>query len=365
MHKESASIDIPIWLTETRRRVFCSSYNQDKSISTFLGRPIRISKRHADIKLPLDLRDEELTGDPADLELAIKNLDEAGWNTKGQHLRASWIRLRHTASRLREEILDYSLTPVSASVEQSLLDISTRVHSTWSSIPPHMRYWKTCWDENYSSLVCLMLVVIHLNHWYNEFMIQKLLDYQPLTGNTAMLRVSMDLLSNVLALGAIRDRTYDIHRDLLQSILLYGIPSASVLATALKQQQQNPTIMFPQGVSRAEIVRMLSVLISHLDAAAHLENSGARAGEANHNLCRKASRIFTRVIDQVLDPVQSDVTPANSEGLELGIEGEMGLDLFGVPGLEGFEGVEFAGLMGMEGGSAGGVDWAALGQWTL
>ena len=210
MHKESASIDIPIWLTETRRRVFCSSYNQDKSISTFLGRPIRISKRHADIKLPLDLRDEELTGNPVDLDLAIKNLDEAGWNTKGQHLRASWIRLRHIASRLREEILDYSLSPVDASVEHSLLDISARVHSSWASIPPHMRYWKTCWDENYSSLVCLMLVVIHLNHWYNEFMIQKLLDYTPLTSNTAMLRVSMDLLSNVLVLGAIRDRTYDI-----------------------------------------------------------------------------------------------------------------------------------------------------------
>lgn len=374
MHKESASIDIPIWLTETRRRVFCSSYNQDKSISTFLGRPIRISKRHADINLPLDLRDEELTGDAADLELAIKNLDEAGWNTKGQHLRASWIRLRHIASRLREEILDYSLSPVDANVERSLLDISARVHSSWASIPSHMRYWKTCWDENYSSLVCLMLVVIHLNHWYNEFMIQKLLDYTPLTSNTAMLRVSMDLLSNVLALGAIRDRTYDIHRDLLQSILLYGIPSASVLATALKQHTlQNPPSPFPQGIRRAEIVRMLSVLISHLDAAAHLENSGARAGEANHNLCQKASRIFARVIDQVLDPVLSDVTPAGSDALELelGIEGEMGLDLFGVPGLDGFEGVEFAGLMGaggaaLEGPAAGaGVDWAALGQWTL
>ena len=109
MHKESTSIDIPIWLTETRRRVFCSSYNQDKSISTFLGRPIRISKRHTDVKLPLDLRDNELTGPPADLEAAISRLDSNGWNTQSQHLRATWIRLRHIASRLREEILDFSL----------------------------------------------------------------------------------------------------------------------------------------------------------------------------------------------------------------------------------------------------------------
>jgi hypothetical protein len=109
-----------------------------------------------------------------------------------------------------------------------------------------------------------------------------------------------------------------------------------------------------------------------LDASAHLENSGARAGEANYNLCRKASKIFTRVIDQVLDPKPSEATPTNSDGLDLGIEGEMGLDLFGVPGLEGlgFEG-EFGGFVapnavGIEGGGMGvGVDWGALGQWTL
>lgn len=367
MHKESASVDVPIWLTETRRRVFCSSYNQDKSISTFLGRPIRIAKRHTDIKMPLDLRDDEITGDPAELEVAINHLDAGGWNTRGQHLRASWIRLRHIASRLREEILDFSLTTIDASVERDLLDISTRIRTSWSNLPSHMRYWKTCWDESYPSSVCLMLVVIHLTHWYNEFMIQKLLDYTPLTSNASMLRVSIDLLSNVLALGAIRDRTYDVHRDLLNCILLYGIPSASVLATALRQQAQTAA-PFPAGISRAEIVRMLSVLISHLDASAHLENSGARAGEANYNLCRKASKIFTRVIDQVLDPKLSEVTPANSEGNDAGIEGEMGLDLFGVPGLDGFEGMEFGGMLGgsavMEGNGLT-VEWGALGQWTL
>ncbi|KAF2633031.1 hypothetical protein BU25DRAFT_358017 [Macroventuria anomochaeta] len=366
MHKESASIDIPIWLTETRRRIFCSSYNQDKSISTFLGRPIRISKRHTDIKLPLDLRDDELTGDPTELKAAIQRLDANGWNTKGQHLRASWIRLRHMASRLREEILDFSLSTIDAKVERDLLDISARIRTSWDSIPSHMRYWKTCWDESYPSSVCLMLVVIHLTHWYNEFMVQKLLDYTPLTSNAAMLRVSVDILSNVLALGAIHDRTYDAHRDLLNCILLFGIPSASVLATALRQQQQTSQ-PFPPGISRAEIVRMLSVLISHLDASAHLENSGARAGEANYNLCRKASRIFTRVIDQVLDPKQSEVTATNSDGLDLGIEGEMGLDLFGVPGLDGFEGMEFAGLVGGNAveGNGTSADWGVLGQWTL
>lgn len=91
IHKQSTSANIPTWLAETRRRLFCSSYNQDKFISTFVGRPIRISKRHTDVALPLDLSDEEVTGDPTVLDQAIKALDKDGWNTKGRWLRASWI----------------------------------------------------------------------------------------------------------------------------------------------------------------------------------------------------------------------------------------------------------------------------------
>lgn len=435
MHKESTSSSIPIWLAQTRRRVFCSSYNQDKSISTFLGRPIRITSRHTDIQLPLDLRDDELTGDPEALATAISRLDPAGWNTNTQHLRASWIRLRHISSRLREEILDLSssTTPLTPATEHALLDISSRIRSSWASVPAHMRYWPTCWDEALPSSVCLMLVVIHLTHWYNEFMIQKLLSSNtPLVvSNPAMLSVSMDLLSGVLALGAIRDRTYDIHRDLLNCILMFGIPSASVLATALKahsnpqnatssslsSSSSSPTTTttttstttvptpsaFPAGIKKAPIIRALSVLISHLDAAAHLENSGARVGEANYALCRRASRIFARVIEHVLDPPETTATattsstpatatattarngrsraggvqdrdqdgavhgdgdrhghghavsngPGNAQAefdleAELGFDGMgLGLDLFGMPGLEGLEGFEFGAAMGV------------------
>ena len=216
-----------------------------------------------------------------------------------------------------------------------------------------------------------MLIIVYLNHLYNEFMIQKLLDYQPLMFNTALLRVSIDLLANVLTFGTIRDRSYDIHRDLLGAILLFGVPGASVLATAIREQQRTGQ-QFPADVSRAEIIRMISVLISHLDAAAHVENSGARQGEANYNLCRKASKIFTKVIDDILDarvPPNSEVTP-NSDQLGL----DVGLDFLSGPGLDGFEGMDFGGFtmqLGEDsngngvGPSNGGIDWGAIGQWSL
>ena len=91
IHKASTSANVPVWLKETRLRIFCSSYNQDKSLSTFVGRPPRISKRYTDINLPLDLSDEDTVGDNDVLNRAIQALDKDGWNTKGRWLRASWI----------------------------------------------------------------------------------------------------------------------------------------------------------------------------------------------------------------------------------------------------------------------------------
>jgi hypothetical protein len=278
------------------------------------------------------------------------------------------------SSRLREEVLEFSLMKHDSNIAPQLTyaphsalpagvltpnsDISERIRSTWAALPPHMRFDQTSRHDLLAHNTKLMLVIAHLTHWYNEFMIQKLLDYQPLTLNAGLLRVSIDLLSKVLTLGSMRDRSYDAHRDLLSCILLYGIPSASVLATALREQHATGQ-SFPAGISRAEIVRMLSVLISHLDAAVHLENSGARQGEANYCLCRKASKIFTRVIDTVLDTKPSEVVRENGGwGLD------MGLDFFSAPGLDGFESMEFSGLgLGVTGSDV--VDWGAMGQWAV
>ncbi|PSN66092.1 hypothetical protein BS50DRAFT_588856 [Corynespora cassiicola Philippines] len=350
MHKESSSLRLPAFMLETRRRVFCSSYNQDKTSSTFLGRPIRMSKRHTDIKLPLDLSDSEIVGDEAALQLAIQSLDEEGWNKQGRYLRASWIRLRYMSFQYREEILDFALQKIDEDVERQLKDISRRIRLSWEKVPSHLR-WPGYWDAIVPPSICVMLIVVHLTHFYNEFMIQKLLDHGLLTANAPLLRVSMDLLSNTLALGAIPDRSYDIYRDFVGVVLLFGIPSASVLATALKEQHHTGE-SFPPTISRAEIIRMLSVLISHLETAAQIDTSGARKGEANYDICRKAAKMFTKVIDAVLDnKPQATITPTSSDL-------ELGLNFFNAPGLDGFEAMEFA-------PTDDGIDWGAFAQWTI
>ncbi|RMZ71128.1 fungal specific transcription factor [Pyrenophora seminiperda CCB06] len=337
--------------------ILCSGENLRFEV---IGLLLATAGRSLTFGLPFDIADDVLTGDNETLQTAIQALDSDKWNTQGQWLRASWIRLRYMSLRFREEILEFSLIKIDASAEAQLMDISQRIRTSWEALPKHLQYWKTCWEENVPSTICLMLCIVHLTHWYNEFMIQRLIDYSPLTLNTALLRVSIDLLSNTLTLGTVRDRLYDVHRDMLNGMLLFGIPAASVLATALREQHLTGQ-QFPAEVSRAEIIRMLSVLISHLDAAAHMENSGARHGEANYNLCRKGSKIFTKVIDAVLDskPVEEVMPVSDSMGQNLG------LDLFSGAGLDGFEGMDFPGLgMGLWNGNDMGTDLGTLGPWN-
>ncbi|KAJ4290607.1 hypothetical protein N0V90_010825 [Kalmusia sp. IMI 367209] len=355
LHRELTAPNLPIWFLETRRRVFSACFMQDKTLSTFLGRPIRLSKRHTDMKMPLDLDDVDIMADESTLKAAIAALDENGWNTERRYLRTSWNRMRYISATYREEILDVALSKIDQSVERQLLDISRRIQESWDAFPQHLRYWPNCWDENITPYVCLMLVIVHQTHWYNEFIVRKLLDQgQPLTSNIELLRVSTSLLSTTLMLGTIRDRLYDIHKEFLIEVILCGIPCASVLATALQEQQRTGQ-PFPPSISRAETIRMLSVLISHLDAAAHLDSSSARPGEANYNLCKKACKAFTKIVDHVLDPRPTEEIMPSTSDLGLNVN----LDLFTAPGLDAFEGMEFVA------GDDGSIDWGAMTQWTL
>lgn len=355
LHREPTVADVPIWLLETRRRVFSTCFLQDKTLSTFLGRPLRLSKRHTDMKMPLNLDDDDIMAGDETLDRAIAALDENGWNTERRYLRTSWIRLRYISATCREEILDVALSKVDENVERQLLDISRRIQESWDNFPQHLRYWPDCWNEIASPYVCLMLVIAHQTHWYNEFIVRKLLDQgqTPITSNLELLRVSVSLLSTTLTLGTIRDRLYDIHKEFLMEVILCGIPSASVLATAL-QEQHRTNAPFPPSISRAEMIRMLSVLISHLEAAEHLDSSSARPGEANYNLCKKACKAFTKIVDHVLEPRAEEITPNTADAVL-----DLNLDMFSAPVLDGFEGMEFAA------GDDGNIDWGAMTQWTL
>jgi hypothetical protein len=94
VHRDTtSSTALPLFILESRRRLFAAAYQFDKGIATFLGRPPQISWRHSDCCLPLDIGDHVLTGDPEILDAAQTSLDPQGWNMGKAYQRATWIRL--------------------------------------------------------------------------------------------------------------------------------------------------------------------------------------------------------------------------------------------------------------------------------
>ncbi|GFG22711.1 hypothetical protein IFM61606_02576 [Aspergillus udagawae] len=289
LHRDSDErSDLPNFLLESRRRLFAAVYQLDKSIATFLGRPPRISWRHSDCRLPLDISDEALTGSR---ELAQKSVTAEGWSCHAVYQRSAWIRLRFLISTFREEILELSLTKSSENRDEQLRDVSRRSRQIWDSVPSHLRYTEDCWNTHQPISVKVMLIVSYLAFLYNEFLVQRLLALGEYSA--ALVDVSSTILSTVLTFGRQQEWAVDIHRDFIWTLLLYGFPSASVLLRALQthaSRNQLPSI-YPRGI----LVRHLCVFISHLE-------SMAGPGTANHAFFSRATRIFSRIMDEFLAP---------------------------------------------------------------
>ena len=100
----------PLFLRESRRRIYAGVYRSDKSLAIFLGRPPMMGWRYSDRRQQLDLSDEVITSeDPAVLNEELTKFDDAGWNTEGKLHPASFIRVRCQLAIFKERLLEQSL----------------------------------------------------------------------------------------------------------------------------------------------------------------------------------------------------------------------------------------------------------------
>jgi hypothetical protein len=100
----------PTLCSENSRRVVAQIFNVDKWCVAFSGRPPLIHRRFCTTPLPLDLADEELIADEATLRKAVSELDDRGWNTKGQIHPATLVRARRMLAGNLEEVMEIALS---------------------------------------------------------------------------------------------------------------------------------------------------------------------------------------------------------------------------------------------------------------
>lgn len=139
LHKEKVvDAKTPFFLCELRIRVFDAIYVHDKYVSTYLGRPPRISYRHCIVQSPADLSDDEVCGDQARLTDAISRLDN-GYATSGRIYRATMRRAQIADFIIREEILEIVLGNPHSSIDSRVHEIRERIQKSGEEMPVFLR----------------------------------------------------------------------------------------------------------------------------------------------------------------------------------------------------------------------------------
>jgi hypothetical protein len=78
-------------------------------------------------------------------------------------------------------------------------------------------------------------------------------------------------------------------------MVFYAMPCASILILELfRQNRQSQRIM---ALNRSTLIQDISVLISCCDSL-------AISGQSNYQICKQAQTVFSRCLDQILNPIE-------------------------------------------------------------
>jgi hypothetical protein len=154
--------------------------------------------------------------------------------------------------------------------------------------------------------------------------IQRLLHRITQQALPALLEVSLELLCSSLVSAKPNNRIYETRRHFPTYILFYCSPAAGVLALELRRCTIEG-VPLPSTVSRADVIRNLSVLTSSLEWL-------ILPGDGNHKLCSELNKMLALVLDEVLnyEPPVNGVQDHNGEEL-------VGGSFFDMPMVEGLE----------------------------
>ncbi|KAJ5225196.1 hypothetical protein N7468_006421 [Penicillium chermesinum] len=286
---------IPFFLAECRRKTYASSYYLDKVFAIVLSRPPRMSARHADCKLPLDLASRDIfVSSEAEVESSCRKVTSDGWANDSRYHTTTWARVRCILGVFREEMIEFQISAVRPVDKTKLLELFDRCIQVWDSLPPHLKYRPDCWDSDIPVAGCFMLGKIYLSYLHIQFYIQRILGEGLQTPLPMLLELSSSILETVIQMTNSRNKTSFTFREVPEILLSYGLPCASILITALESASRDPTQPLPPLLKPSALIRNLSVLVANLDLM-------TRPGDPNHTYCQQASKTLSRKLDRILD----------------------------------------------------------------
>jgi hypothetical protein len=311
-------------MAELRKRLFICAYENDKYTAAFSGRPPRLTRHYCRLQIPLDLTDTQTMSDGLELENAVDDLDDEGWNQSGMVQRSTFARLSATNALITEEILETSLGNLpQEDIVRRATEIETRTNKHWKELPDFLRIdLNDPWSSQRSPLELLFLAFVRLNHLDHLFMLQRTLSKKAsaatVNPSTKLLSVCSDIFKFVVSMVDNKDHFRDFQIDFFQILVKHGIPTAAMLAVELLHQERYPTsasaLTYP--LHRSDTIQSLSVFVSCLGSV--------RQEASGYQSCNRGRKFLKTILDMVLGP--GPVVVSNQSGLEQ-VNGPM----FGAP----------------------------------
>ncbi|WPG97832.1 Hypothetical protein R9X50_00061300 [Acrodontium crateriforme] len=322
LHREDRlSAGAPFWLVQLRKKIFVFAYTRDKMTATFFGRPPRLAYKYCNVSLPLDLSDDELLLEGAELQKAIDSLTLDGWSTTndpetGLSQSSTRTRLFFALSRVREEILDIALRPLNALAYDNTTEImaqAEKVRSSLKSIQERLRHFIGDMPENEyvrtelhsmvglsnrgphrsqfsRSLDAYLPLLYRASGVHAEFLLARALVTRGLMDYKELASISKRLLELVLIGVGRKDDYRNMRSEMAYMYIIYGLPSAGVLAIELLKYTQSRN---SPPFSRSEVIQDISVFIAALGA---LDPRGG-----NYSVCNQGRLALRRLLDQTLN----------------------------------------------------------------
>ncbi|ETS88158.1 hypothetical protein PFICI_01986 [Pestalotiopsis fici W106-1] len=251
----------PYYQCELRRRYAAQIFSMDKTTSTLLGRPPRISGAHYAITMPADVDDNVLLLDDIELQTTLSSADSNGWNLDRKFRGATWRRLKFIISQFREEVLEICLgVRHTEDIESSIYDLLTRHQYVWDQVPPELKYNEVTGSQHIDPPQRYVLMTTYMDQNYNHFLLYRKLAKESRRMPEPLYRISRSLLATTLQVTSLSDQVYSMQRDMSWFILYYGLPAASILAVGLLKDSlhdPNDPSAPKAAIPRAETVQNL------------------------------------------------------------------------------------------------------------
>ncbi|KAI8624755.1 hypothetical protein F5Y19DRAFT_467606 [Xylariaceae sp. FL1651] len=293
---------IPFFLEQTRRRIVVGAYSIDISISSYLGRPPRLSYRYCNLTPPMDIPDHQMIADDDEIARIVASLDEHGFGKTGKISRATWLKTWLGFAPRREDVLDLALGHYSRDeILRRAEEIQKKSEEYWASLPPFIRkitegsydYVETG-SQKKRPLETLFQTTIRQGFRANELLLQRVLIRKTGASWEKLVQVASSIFGDILQISKRHDLASIFQNDISSLLAVQGLRSAAVIAVELLKQEQLPNYPKNPLLSRSRTIQDLSVFAARL--------GDVDPSDGSFTVCDQGRKVITRILDKILSP---------------------------------------------------------------